>query len=276
MGKLPYVISAELEFVRPGLARPEAVEGFRETLDTDLRGMGKDTLWVDAALLRNGLRDLCQRTSLPVVSLDDRYIEQGDAEEFLGISRAIQPDFSDAGYDARLGYLPLSKQFDNIGRRFSGQSVVLADDVVFSGEMIGFVKDELERRGVGVTAVACGLIIGEGAEKLSALGVDVESVMSIDDVDDEICERDFTLSVGSGRKIAGAESNALYFDGRFGRPGSWASIPEAAIGDFCASSLLRNRRLLPADAPAAGFAGYPAGTNGELIEWRLALEGRGA
>jgi hypothetical protein len=272
MGELPYVISAELEYVRADALQLGAVDAFRQSLDADLQALGKNVEWVDASTLQQGMRAMCRTTNLPIISLDQRYIAQNNADAFLGISRAVGPDLIDAGYDARQGFEPIDAQFDALGQAFAGQEILLVDDVLFTGEMVDFISRELKGRGVRVAAVACGIAIGEGAEKLAAQGIETEPVVSFDAVDDEICERDFTLLAGSGRKVLGQPRGGLYFDDVYGRPDKWASIPAWGAGGFCLRSLERNRRPL-ANGPIADFVGYPAADVSEAITWRLAQSG---
>jgi hypothetical protein len=230
--------------------------------------MGKDVLWVESDKLSCGMGKLAAGTTLPIVSLDGRYVQNADS--YLGISRAINSDLSDAGYAPRLGSPPLGEQFGLLGRRYRGQEVVLMDDVLFSGGMVGAVKQELENRGVKVSALLCGIAVGEGKEKLEALGVETESVIEFDAVDDQICERDFTTLPGSGRKVAARPLNALYFDDRYGRPEQWASLPLGFAAGFCVASLIRNRRLSKPDVPFPAFVGYPNGTTGDVLDSAIA------
>lgn len=255
-GRKPYVISAELEYGDSTYVCKSEIDNFREGLTNDLQAMGKQVTWVSAATLRQGLEQKTARTRLPVVSLDERYVRNADV--MLGVSRAVSADLAEAGYDARLGAPGLATQFDSLGRAFAGQEVALADDVVFSGEMLAWVQRQLQIRGVQVASVLCGIAIGDGVQKLAARGIDVECVASFGEVEDELCERDFTLTTGSGRKIQGQSRSALYFDNIFGKPEQWATIPTDVAGNFCLASLRRNLRLMAHDAPLPLFAGYAA------------------
>lgn len=268
MNKLPYVISAELEYADSNAVKAAEIEHFRDDLDRGLTSMGKRTVWLGAEALRRGLEYLTASTDLPIASLDQRYIQNADA--YLGVSRTVNPDLSDAGYDARLGFSPLSEQLDSLGRKFGGKEVALIDDVLFSGEMAAKLQSELADRDVRVSALMCGIAVGEGSDKLAARGIEVESVVAFDDVEDELCERDFTVLPGSGRKVAGQQRSALYFDDQFGKPEQWASIPTDMAADFCRASLIRNRQLLRAETPIAAFVGYPAGLTGNVLDTTIA------
>lgn len=257
-----YVISAELEYV-PGL-ETERITAFRDSLTADLTAMGEDVEWVAATELQSGLKKLRDQVSLPVISLDGSYYAPGEGDDALGISRAVQPgDLLDAGYDSRLGYPPLVQQLDRLGERYEGQDVALLDDVLFTGSMVGWVRGELARRGVGAPLLLCGIAIGDGQELLAGLGIETRSVRYYQTVTDQLCERDFTYLPGSGRKVIGQEQSVPYFDPESGKPGEWASIKDIAA--FCLGSIQRNLDLLPLDMALPDFLGYPEGRVGEIL-----------
>ncbi|HWZ65722.1 MAG TPA: phosphoribosyltransferase [Patescibacteria group bacterium] len=262
MSELPYVISGELEL--DGTVDPVKIDRFRESLDSDLREMGQNTVWLSAEAIRSGLRGLVANTKLPIVSLDQRYISASEADYCLGISRAANPDMSDAGYDSRLGFPPLSKQLDVLGKRYGGREVLLVDDVLFSGSMVDYLESKLKSRGVKIAALACGVAIGEGRDKLAARGIVTESVNDFEEVEDELCERDFTTQEGSGRKVKDNEESFLYIDDRFSRL-EWSSTPVDFASDFCLRSLERNLQLLRPEMPFPNFVGYKRGLMGEVL-----------
>ena len=241
----PYVISAELDLIDLPFIKNNQIDAFRQSLDDDLRIAGKNTLWVPAATLRRGLNQRIAATNLPVVSLDDRYVTSADGK--IGLSRGIDEQLNDAGYVPRVGYDDLSKQLDAVATL--GREVALADDVVYSGEMIAWLADELQQRDVAVRAVIAGIAIREGIEKLETYAIDVDAVTSFDDVEDELCERDFAVVPGSGRRIANLGANALYFCTRFGKPSQWASIPTENSPQFAQASYLRSAELLEPNTP---------------------------
>ncbi len=240
----PYVLSAELDLADSDtIILPRQLETFREELDSDLRQLGKATCWVDSRTIQNGLATLIDRTNIPVVSLDDQYVTTAQAR--LGISRGVDTTLTDVGYVPRAGYGSVAEQLDSIPSL--GSEVVIADDVLFSGEMMAWVARELDARGVRIGAVVCGIAIREGIEKLAALGIDTAAVQTFDEVDDEICERDFAVTPGSGRRIAELNTNALYFEPTYGKPAEWASIPSNEAAEFAVRNYKRAARLLRPD-----------------------------
>lgn len=254
----PYVISAELDLANIELGqiiKPENVDRFRENLDRDLRAMGKETLWVPSDVLKNGMECAINRTNLPVISLDDRYVTS--AREYLGISRGVDASLEDVGYVARRNYRPVEEQLKQVAN--AGREVVLADDVLFSGEMVAWLADALKNYRVKIGAVIVGIAMREGIEKLAQEGIDVEAVEVFDEVEDEICERDFAVIPGSGRRVGELESSALYFDVDNGKPEKWASINAGYTKSFCVSSLVRSINLLQQNVPMqrlGNFVGY--------------------
>lgn len=265
----PYVISAELDLIGPGVVQEREVEGFRGTLDADLRGMGKETVWVSSSKIQSGLREIMGKTNLPIVSLDDRYVR--GADDYLGISRSVNGQLDDAGYEPRAGYAAIETQIDEICAL--GGEVIIADDVVFSGEMIARLDDELKRCGVKIGSVICGIAIGDGMKKILASGIDVEAVEAFSEVEEEICERDFAVVPGSGRRVGGLSANVLYFDNINGRPEKWASLPAEYTEAFCFSSIERSIRLLQPDIPmrlVGNFIGYgQTGTAQQQLNMRI-------
>ena len=191
---------------------------------------------------------------------------------FMGISRAVDAQLTDAGYAPRRDFPPISEQLERAASL--GPEIVLADDVLFSGEMIASLTAALAARGTRVAGVICGVAIGEGADKLEAEGIAVDAVVRFPEVEDELCERDFAVVPGSGRRLSGMDRNALYFDNVFGRPNAWASIPPGKEAGFCVNSLLRSASLLSADVPMGAignFLGYEAIGNAATMLQQTAI-----
>lgn len=258
MEKQPYVISAELDLGTNDTStyiKRNRLEEFRESLDADLRKMGKETIWIASSDITTSLNRATQKTQLPIVSLDDRYVS--NADQYLGISRCINSDLSDAGYASRQNYAPLTKQLEQIPTL--GREIMLADDVLYSGEMISWLCEDLARSGVTIRSVAVGVAMQEGIDKLIDQGIDVMAGRVFASVDDELCERDFATVNGSGRRVADLEANALYFDTDNGKPEQWASITSGNTKAFCIASLERSLRLLRPETSIrsiGNFLGY--------------------
>jgi hypothetical protein len=292
----PYVISAELDLADPKLDRiliSERIDDFRSSLDAELRGMGKEVVWVPSNTIKSFLDSAIAKTSLPVLSLDDRYVT--NADQYIGISRGVKdqtryeygpPIYEDVGYVSREGYQDIKTQLNCV--TWLGDEIVLADDVIFSGEMIVWLTDELAQKGIKVQRVLCGISTQEGIDKLSERGIAVDAGVVFDELEDEICERDFTIVPGSGRRIddptdpmltdwdgwdgkspfTSLPGNVLYFDSKFGMPEQWASIPKQYEDDFCVNSLERTMKLLRPALPMrslGNFVGFNYWRQGEYL-----------
>jgi hypothetical protein len=271
----PYVISGELEGAHLGFLNEGALDDFRTSLVDELTEMGKTVHWVEYATIAGELGKEIQKESRPIISIDDRYVKEEDVDEHLGISRAI--DFINGGttYDPRVGYDPLSIQLDRLGKRFFGQEVVVVDDVIFTGDNMQWVCEELARRNVRVGGILCGIAINPDSlpEKLQLRQDQLTFVRTFEEVDDEVCERDFTFVPGSGRKHVGNNLFSLYFDPVNGKPTEWASIPEEFSDKFFISSLVRGLNLLQPSVDMrhiGAFYGYPSTGNAhEIIKQKL-------
>jgi hypothetical protein len=140
-------------------------------------------------------------------------------------------------------------------------------------ELDTWLTDSLRPYGVRIGAVVVGVAIREGIEKLEADGIRVEASEVFEEVEDEICERDFAIVPGSGRRIDSLAINALYFDSDYGKPTQWASLEERDSESFCANSINRSMNLLNPNVPMAtlgNFLGYSATGNGVAqLEQRL-------
>ncbi len=231
--------------------------------------MNKDVILVPSNQLADGIRVRQLQASLPVVSLDSTYTTDADLQ--IGISRAITPTMNDALYSARAGFDSISNQLDRIAEL--GSEVQIMDDVVFSGEMMLWLSEQLAARSVKIGRVVCGIAIGEGITTLSNAGIDIDPVLTFDEVDDELCERDLFLSPGSGRRVPAVGANALYFDTKYGRPEQWASIPPDNAESFYRNCLERSLTILRPSIPLSAmgqFIGYRGDlTVEEAIKVRL-------
>lgn len=268
----PYIISGEFDLSntpQQTIIRSEKLAGTRRSLTEELQGMGKNVTWIEAAAIADGINAKKLESTLPTISLEEIYTTAPDGR--LGISRGTDSTFSDTEYQSRAGYDTTTEQLDQIASL--GREVQLVDDVVFSGEMMTWVIEELGRRRTLVSRVIAGIAIKEGIERLNAIDVPVEAVFTFDDVEDEICERDLFLSRGSGRRLNEGQGSALYFDDIYGKPTTWASIPEEYQQSFCLNSLERSLQLLQPGVPMSAigqFLGYsPDDTAQESVRKRL-------
>lgn len=258
MESKPYVISEDLETAGP-YVKQDQLDVFRDTLVADLEALGKTVDWVSFSEIQHGIRTLLKGTEIPVIALDNRYLDPDEVDASFGMSRAVSSDLVDVGYDSRVGFASEADQLQKIAQNLAGREVVLVDDVLFSGENISWTIDRLASVDVRVAAILGGVVIGEAAHLIADRGVDLEYVRTYEDVDDEVCERDFAFVYGSGRKVVGEETSALYFDPQFGKPAQWASIPQDGVQSFFLSNLERNLTLIDGSVrlgDIGNFLGY--------------------
>jgi hypothetical protein len=257
MGK-PYVVSEELDLTDAYPARlinNKKINEFRDNLYADLTSLGKNVAAIPAVDIQQPMTRSIEQSLLPVISLDDRYIRL--AERQIGISRGVDPALEDTGYAARAGYQAIESQLDLASA--AGREVLLADNVIYSGEMILWVADQLQRRGTKVGGVICGIAVKEGVMALEERGIDTQAGFVFDELEDEVCERDFALVPGSGRRVPLMNANALYFDPVYGKPSEWASLPAEESDGFFRRSLERSMNILQPDITMESvgrFVGY--------------------
>ncbi len=184
--------------------------------------------------LRQGLQTICQQTDLPIVSLDRSYLQH---KWQININRVVDKELNDLCEKERFGYAPLSDQITTL-KKAGLRQIALLDDVIFSGNGIISLTDQLEKAGIKVEQIIAGIVVGEGNDRIAKRRIPISAVCRYESVIDEICERDFYPGVPfSGRTIDGLDANIgapyLY---PFGKPEEWASIPAdkaKSFSDFC-------------------------------------------
>ena len=145
----------------------------------------------------------------------------------------------------------VEKEIFNISeniKRNNKSSVILADDVVFSGDTLEYIIDIFSKNGITVNGV-CSAITAESSierfKKTLKYGIETGVVLG-NDVIDEICERDFYYGIVQGginvKSETGAIQKAPYFH-PFGNPVERASIPEKFSKDFSCGCLERSLEL---------------------------------
>lgn len=124
----------------------------------------------------------------------------------------------------------LELQIINLGKILKGKSIILADDVVYSGSVLKNIINRFKSVDVSVVGVAASICSSNAYEyfnKNLKYGVKANFIIS-DNVIDQICERDFYFGIaGSGImvKTANVLAKAPYFI-PYGNPNERASIPK--------------------------------------------------
>lgn len=248
--KTPFVVSEDICCLlqswsqSTGFTVPQ--NGFLTNLRLEMREIlekmfGENNVeFVSADELITGLNALAIKISDPIISLDRSYFI---GQYHLEMNRAVDPALATWGEVARFNSKPIKAQiaeFRNLGLN----QVVLLDDVIFSGEGLARLIGQFKQAGIEVVMVIAGIVIGQGQQTLSNLGIPVRQVRYFAEVIDEICERDFYPGIPlCGRFVVGSkiETGAPYLL-PFGKPTEWASIPESdaeSFSNFCLKQTIR-------------------------------------
>lgn len=258
MNNKPYVVSADIQLLLQVWASENGFQlpsrSFFDSLRLQFTAFMSNIFakfeLVSEEELSEGLQALVNPNGLSVLSMDKVYYR---SQPSLEVTRVVDDKGEDMGAQSRAGALPIEQQLDAIEHLIS-KEVALVDDVVFSGDVVSSVISLLQHRGISVQKVCTGIAIGEGLDKVrNVFGVEIKSVRSFNQVEDEICERDFYPGVPlSGRLLAGSNNVGVPYILPFGRPGKWASIPEQRQKDFSQFCLHQTIKLFEAIEQASG------------------------
>lgn len=181
--------------------------------------------------------------SIPIVTLDKIYIKPDEENVyFLDCTRV-----SGSKELISRGKEKFRDQIIRIARTIKSNKIVLADDVVFSGEALRKVISLFEVCGIEVVGIISSIAMEESFDyfnKTLKNGIKCNYVLG-KGVIDQICERDFYFGVaGSGIMIKGPDGmkKAPYFK-PYGNPCERASIPKEYERSFSKGCLERSLRL---------------------------------
>jgi hypothetical protein len=202
-----------------------------------------------AEVISSQLKSLVTKSGLPAVSMDGVYFQ---SPYTIQVNRAVDSLGNDVGLFPRPGALPLQEQFQKI--RDSGLTrVILVDDVVFSGHQMGLIIQGLAKWGVSVAEVLSGVSIGDGEQLIQRMAVGHSSVYSMQEVIDEVCQRDFFPGVPRcGRWVSVSGNYGMPYLLPFGNPQKWASIPELYEKQFSLFCLAQTLKLFEAIEKISG------------------------
>ena len=180
--------------------------------------------------------------NIPIVTLDKIYVRP-DSENivFLDCTRV-----NGSNEIISRSKKSIDEEINDIINKFCGKKVLIADDVVFSGNVLRNIIDRLALGGVEVVGIISCVSTRSGYESFKCLkyGLKTNFLME-DDVIDQICERDFYFGIaGSGImvKVDDKYYKAPYFK-PFGNPNERASIPLEYEDIFSKGCLSRSIRL---------------------------------
>ena len=226
----PYVVSADIQILLEGWA---ARAGFIAPASRLFKEIRKDShaylskIFSNVDLvpeeeLKDGIESLVGDCNLPTISLDKVYHQ---SQLTLEITRCVDSNKKNRGLGRRAGTSSLKKQFHTLTQH-GIKEAILVDDVIFSGDLIARVKAVLQKSGILIPFVICGIGIGDGVKRIENTDCEGKCVRYDREVIDEICERDFYPGVPlSGRMLLNNGNVGLPYILPFGDPQDWASIP---------------------------------------------------
>ena len=134
--------------------------------------------------------------NIPIVTLDKVYIKPDeeniiffDCTRINGTNRIISRTKES-----------IDSQINNIINRFCEKKIILADDVVFSGNVLRFIIDKLNKGGVEVIGIITSICTDSSYEYFNnclKYGIRTNYIMG-NDVVDQVCERDFYFGIAGG------------------------------------------------------------------------------
>jgi len=247
-----YVVSEDLHLLlglwsrqRFGRDLSLPYEKIREDLERILGFGDHKVIRITEDQMLHGIAGLLENERRPIVSVDPVYWPTG---LMLQITRCVDPVAlcSVEGFYSRFGFPHPDVQVTSIVERLRGNpggfdgQMVLVDDVVFSGKVVGEVVRRLAEYDTRVVRVVCGVaVVAEGSdpfEMCARLGASLDAAHTfgaegMPPVVDEICERDFFVfcpMCGRSAMVDDANLCFPYID-PFGRAGSWASFGESSV-----------------------------------------------
>lgn len=181
--------------------------------------------------------------NIPIVTLDKVYIKPDeeniiffDCTRINGTNRIISRTKES-----------IDSQINNIINRFCGKKIIIADDVVFSGNVVRFIVDKLNKGEVEVVGIITSICTDSSYEYFNnclKYGIRTNYIMG-NDVVDQVCERDFYFGIAGGGIMVEIDNKlykAPYFK-PFGNPNERASIPEKYEDSFSYECLRRSLNL---------------------------------
>lgn len=165
----------------------------------------------------------------------------------LNINRLFNTDGQLIGHGPRPGFEPLTKQFDNLAGKIAGRSVVLIEDGAFSGGTLRFVLQELNNRGITVTAIVIGFCCTRAKFVLGhVFKGELVIVHPIENLLDWIPDHDLIPFIPNCGRVLGEPSDHSFMPVRkvegyscaypyilpFGKIEEWASLPIEGARDL--------------------------------------------
>lgn len=181
--------------------------------------------------------------NIPIVTLDKIYLEPD--EQYIFFLDCTRVNGTNEIISRKSE--SLDSQIKRITEVLPSKEIILADDVVFSGSVLRSIIKRFSDYGIKVVGIISSICSYEGYEyfnKSLKYGIKTK-VLMLEDVIDQICERDFYFGVaGSGIMISTGDGmyKAPYFK-PYGNPYERASIPLEYVDFFSRGCLERSLYL---------------------------------
>ena len=181
--------------------------------------------------------------NIPIVTLDKIYLDPDEQYIFFLDCTRVNGTNEIVSRKSE----SLDSQIKRITKVLPSKEIILADDVVFSGSVLRSIIKRFSDYGIKVVGIISSICSYEGYEyfnKSLKYGIKTK-VLMLEDVIDQICERDFYFGVaGSGIMISTGDGmyKAPYFK-PYGNPYERASIPLEYVDFFSRGCLERSLYL---------------------------------
>ena len=181
--------------------------------------------------------------NIPIVTLDKIYLDPD--EQYIFFLDCTRVNGTNEIISRKSE--SLDSQIKRITEVLPSKEIILADDVVFSGSVLRSIIKRFSDYGIKVVGIISSICSYEGYEyfnKSLKYGIKTK-VLMLEDVIDQICERDFYFGVaGSGIMISTGDGmyKAPYFK-PYGNPYERASIPLEYVDFFSRGCLERSLYL---------------------------------
>lgn len=180
------------------------------------------------------------------VTLSSLYYPNADNE--ISVTRMVDSTLNKLDITPRPGNHSISEQIDCVMKAAGERPIIVVDDTLFHGETL----EKLIAKGLKVTAAVEYFTKIETVKKLAQIGIEVFSVVSLDDYIDVMPVHDFLPGLPLCGKLLGMKNGNGYEPVMNGLSASfpylypyvpaptvaqWASIPEHSVHEFSAFAI---------------------------------------
>lgn len=202
--------------------------------------------------LRSSLAQMAANARYPLVSLDRIYLfNNPNVCEYLDASRITTNGKTQMVLrNNQYNYSSLDEEIATLADRIkagcNSAEIVIADDILFSGECMLDIVKRFERQQVFICGAICALATKDGCELMRKNGVEVSAAYKIDNFVDQICERDFYFGLPQSGMLMQSDDGQFYkqpYFLPFGKPEERASIPASESLRFSCGCINRSRQM---------------------------------